>query len=380
MIVEVIAVGTELLLGQITNSNASHIGRRLAEEGFDSHYQVTVGDNLARLTHAISTALERADAVILTGGIGPTQDDLTREAICAATGARLSRHEEHAAWIHRRITSQGRPVRENQLRMADLPEGADPVPNPAGVALGVAMEHSGKLIFALPGVPAEMKAMLDETVFPRLRTRAGGPRVVLSRVLKTWGEGESTVADLLGDLYESSNPSVAFLIKDMEVYVRVTAAADDREEALALIEPMEKEVRNRLGDLVFGADDDTVESAVVGALTRRGWTLGTVEGATLGGIGARIASLPEAEPLFRGTVIAPAGGPGPDRPRADVVLVVGEARSEDGDEPRLTREVTMTLHHPEGVESRSYRFGGDDERLRAFATLAGLHLIRLGLT
>lgn len=377
MIVEVIAVGTELLLGQIDNSNASHIGRRLAEEGLDCHHQVVVGDNLKRLTDAISTATQRAEVVILTGGIGPTQDDLTREAICAVADRPMRRDEEHAAWIWERIGSQGGTPRDNQLRMADLPEGAESLPNRTGVALGVALEHEDKLIFALPGVPAEMKPMLDEQVLPRLRDRAGGSRILLSRVIKTWGEGESSVSDLLGDLFETDNPSLAFLIKDMEVQVRLTAKAEDEATARRLIAPLEEEVRNRLGEAVFAVDDETVESKIYEALAHRGWTVATREDATLGQVGARLAAH-GIGPLFRGTVIAPGSDPGPELAEADVLLQVGKALRTQGS--KSTRSVTMTVETPTGLTQRIFHLGGDDERLRTFATIAGLHVLRVAVS
>ncbi|HEX7098812.1 MAG TPA: CinA family nicotinamide mononucleotide deamidase-related protein [Acidimicrobiia bacterium] len=370
MIVEVVAVGTELLLGQIENTNASYIGRLLAAEGLDSHYQVVVGDNLERLVDTIRTALERSDVVLLTGGIGPTQDDMTREAICEVTGRGMTRDEAHAEWIRQRISSQGAQVRPSQLRMADLPEGAEPLPNRTGVALGVALEHEGKLIFAMPGVPAEMKPMLEEQILPRIRRRLGGPQVIVSRVLHTWGMGESAVADLLADLYESSNPTIAFLIRDMEVRIRITAKSDSEAAGRLAIEPVEQTIRERLGEAVFAVDDETVEDRISEALLSRDWTVATVERATLGQVGARLASLP----MFAGTVVPPAKEP-LSPPQADVVLEVA-AEDDDGGP---TRAVAMVVTTPEGDLERTFRFGGDRERRAAYATVAGLHMIRLAL-
>lgn len=377
MIVEVIAVGTELLLGQIDNSNATHIGRRLAEEGLDCHHQVVVGDNLERLTDAIATAMRRSDALILTGGIGPTQDDLTREAICAVVNRPMVRDEEHAAWIRERIASQGGTPRHNQLRMADVPEGAESLPNRTGVALGVALQHHNKLIFGLPGVPAEMKPMLDEQVLPRLRDRAGDSQTLVSRVIKTWGQGESAVSELLGDLFETTNPSLAFLIKDMEVQVRLTAKERDEATARDLITPLEEEVRTRLGEAVFAVDDETVESKVHQALADRGWTVATRESATLGQVGARLAAHGIGA-IFCGAVIAAGSDRGPEPPHADVVFRAGEARTDL--HSSSTRSVAMSVETPSGITERTFHFGGDDERLRTFATIAGLHLLRIAVS
>lgn len=376
MIVEVIAVGTELLIGQRVNTNAAHIGARLAQEGFDAHYQLVVGDNLSRLTSAIATATERSDAVILTGGIGPTHDDITREAICAATGRSLTRDDEHASWIAERIRSQGRAPSPNQMRMADLPDGAEGVPNPAGVALGVSLEHEGTLIFALPGVPAEMKPMLDQNVIPKLRSLAGGPSVLRSRVIKLWGLGESSVSNEIGDLVQSPNPSIGLLIRDMEVEIRVTAKADDWERAGALIEPMEAEIVSRFANQVFGYDDDTVESRIAVMLAERSWTISTMERATLGRAGARLAEA--ARESFRGTVV-----PGETEEReaipADVMLRIGPIGDASSQGRGLARPVEIEVSTPDRSTGEVFELGGNTERIQSFATIAGLHLTRIAI-
>ena len=374
MIVEVIAVGTELLIGQITNTNAAVIGARLAEEGFDAHYQVTVGDNLSRVADAIGSALGRADAVVLTGGIGPTQDDLTREAMARVAGRGMTRDQAHAAWIGERIVSQGGTLNPTVLRMADLPEGAEGLPNANGVALGVALEHDGQWIFAVPGVPVEMIAMLDQEVIPRLRRLDAVSTVLQSRLLRTWGMGESRIAETLDDLFESTNPSVAFLISDMEVKVRISAKAADRKSADELIGPVEDEVRARLGEVVFGADEETVEAIVLDRLAALAWTVATTEEATLGQVGARLAVADERRRVFAGSTI----GTDPP-PEADVVLQVGPIGSDREAGRRTTRQVEMIVTTPDGGTSRVFDFGGDEERVRSFATIAGLHLLRLSL-
>ena len=374
MIVEVIAVGTELLIGQITNTNASFIGARLAEEGFDAHYQVTVGDNLGRLADAIEAALERSDAVLITGGIGPTQDDLTREAICQVTGRVMTRDPEHEAWIKERLRAQRRSVPDNVLRMADLPEGAEAMPNSNGAALGVALQHRGKWLLAIPGVPAEMRAMLDSGVLPRLHQSTDSSATLHSRLLHTWGLGESEVADRLDDLFATVNPSVAFLIRDMEVRVRISAKAKDQETARLLIAPIEEEVRARLRAAVFAVDGETVEDLIVDRLGSLGWAIGTIEQATLGQVGARIAE--HERSVFAGTVIVGREGGEATAPIADVVLAVGPIGGEVSPGRRITRAVEMTVTTPDRVTTRVFDFGGDDERVRSFATSAGLHLIR----
>lgn len=370
-------MGTELLLGQIVNSNAAVIARRLTEHGYDTHHQVVVGDNMGRLVAALRQALDRSDAVVICGGIGPTQDDLTREAMCELTGRQMTRDTAHARWIEKRIESQGRKASGSVLRMADLPVGAERIDNPVGVALGVALQHEGRWMFALPGVPAEMTAMLDSGVLPRLRALSPDHSSIRSRVVHIWGMGESQVAESLADLFESTNPSIAFLVRDMAVMVRITGKGPDDESVAAIISPVEDEIRARLGDSVFAVDDETVEDIIVTSLTERGWSLATVERATLGLVGARVAA--SAPPgTFAGTWIAPRGATTVDGPVADVVLRVGDVGDDEG-EVRTVREVDMSVETPETSLSRTFRFGGDDERVRAFATIAGLHLIRLAL-
>ena len=379
LIVEVIAVGTELLIGQITNTNASLIGARLAEEGFDAHFQVTVGDNLSRLVSAIEIALSRSDAVVITGGIGPTQDDLTREAVCQVTGRVMTRDAEHAAWIQGRLRVQRRSVPDNVLRMADLPEGAEAMPNTNGVALGVALDHHGKWLLAIPGVPVEMRAMLDSEVMPRLRRSSGSSATLHSRLLHTWGLGESEVADRLDDLFAAVNPSVAFLIRDMEVRVRISAKAVDQDTAERLIGPIEDEVRARLGAAVFAVDTETVEGLIVERLDSLGWSLSTIERATLGQVGARIAHHDRSGTVYTGSVIAGRQPSDAAAPAADVVLAVGAIGGDASPGRRTTRPVEMTVTTPVRVTERVFEFGGDDERVRSFATIAGLHLIRIAI-
>ncbi|NIW76801.1 MAG: hypothetical protein GWN08_16370, partial [Gemmatimonadetes bacterium] len=244
-------------------------------------------------------------------------------------------------------------------------------------ALGVGLEHQGKWFFAMPGVPEEMIPMLENEVLPRIRRISGEPTVLRSRVLHCWGLGESAVSELLDDLFTSSNPSVAFLITDMEVRVRITAKAESEPAALALIGPMEDEVRRRLGDVVFAEGDETVDRILLDLLDTAGWTVATVETATFGQIGARLAMADTDGSRFAGTAI-PGLDPG-SVPRGDVVLEVGSIGPDVAGDARTTRAVTMRVTTPSGETTRTFEFGGDDERLRSFATIAGLHLLRTAL-
>jgi nicotinamide-nucleotide amidase len=303
VIVEVLAVGTEMLLGQIVNTNASNIGERLADAGVDHYHQSVVGDNEERIVAAIRLACTRADALIVTGGIGPTRDDLTRYAIAAAAGVGMSFDPGYADELRARWEARGWEMPESNLRQAEHPEGAAFIPNPRGSAPGIRAEIDGTVVFALPGVPGEMLPMLEEHVIPSLRT--DDAQVVVSRVLRTWGEGEAKVGEIIGDLYDTSlNPTIAFLASRGEIKIRLTAKAATVEAAGELIAPLEAEVRERLAKLVFGADEDTIEIVLLRMLRARGWTLGTAESATGGMVAERITSVPGASDVFRGSIVA----------------------------------------------------------------------------
>jgi nicotinamide-nucleotide amidase len=405
VIVEVVAVGTELLLGQIVNGNAATIGAALALNGFDSHYQQVVGDNHERMVTAIATAAARSDAVIITGGIGPTQDDITREALCAVTGRSMVRNEEYVDALRRRFESMGREMPENNRRQADYPEGAEQLPNPKGTAPGIALDHEGTTFFALPGVPEEMILLLNDHVLPRLRAASGDDRTLHSRVLRTWGLSESAVAHTLDDLYlATTNPSIAFLASAGEIKVRITAKAPDEASAIAMIQPIEAEVRDRLGSVIFGVDDDTIEPVICALLAERDWTIALAESATGGLVASRLTSVAGASAVFRGAVVPYAPelkdqllGVDVDagvvteevalamargvraRFGADVgVGVTGSA----GPEPLEAEVGTMIVAvvTPEGEGVRTLRLPGDRERVRIYSATAALHLARLGIS
>ncbi|MET0565182.1 MAG: competence/damage-inducible protein A [Acidimicrobiia bacterium] len=404
MIVEVIAVGTELLLGQIVNSNTSTMGAALAERGIDAHYQQTVGDNLTRIADAIRVALDRSDAIVMTGGIGPTQDDITREAVCEVTGREMVFSEDYADRLQEWWSRRGREMPPSNLRQAYYPAGAEMLPNPRGTAPGLVLEHEGKLIFCVPGVPAEMEHLMFAEVLPRLASASGEEQVIASRVIRTWGRPESEVAELLDDLYTSSvNPSLAFLASNSEIKVRVTAKAETGAEARLLIEPMEMEVRSRLGESVFGSDDETIERVLMQLLSDRGYTVGTAESMTGGMVSARLTDLPGSSAVVKGglvaydselkrrllglsdvtevvtsdAAVAMARGA---RTLLDVdvaIAVTGSAGPEPMEKPVGT--VIVGVATPEDVRARELRFSGDRERLRTYGTAAALHLARLAI-
>lgn len=249
MIAEVVSVGTELLIGEIVDTNATVIAQRLAAVGLDAHYRVTVGDNLDRIAAVLATACGRADVVVATGGIGPTGDDITKDALCAMAGLELGRDRLHAEHIHEVVLERRGVVLDSVLRMADMPEGAEPLPNDVGLALGVALRHRDTWVFVLPGVPAEMTAMLDRYVVPRLVEVTGG-EVLHSEVVRTTGMGESQVAERLDVLFASDNPSIAFRIDGEHVLVRVTAKAGSAAEAEALVSARRAEVEALLRDML----------------------------------------------------------------------------------------------------------------------------------
>src|ERR1700730_15029840 len=264
---EVVAIGTELLLGQIVDTNSSWMGERLAVAGIDSHFQTKVGDNLDRIVLALRTALARSDAVIVCGGLGPTQDDITREAIAEVMNVELIRDESIVEVIRKMFGSRGREMPDNNLRQADVPAGATAIPNPRGTAPGLICPVGDRVILATPGVPHEMRAMMEEAVIPELQARAGTTATILSRTLRTWGMSESglaeAVASRLDALEASGNPTIAFLASGIEgIKVRITAKGPDKASVEALLDAEEAELRGLLGSIVFGIDGETIEASV----------------------------------------------------------------------------------------------------------------------
>lgn len=435
---EVVAVGTELLLGQIVDTNSAWLGEQLALAGIDCTHGQTVGDNLERIVGALELALSRADAVLVCGGLGPTQDDITREAIAAVMGVPLVTDDDVADRILEMFASRGRRMPHNNMRQALVPKGAtaiaDPQPGTAPglicpVADGVAgpggsgdggsgdggsgddggqrLGSGEKVIYALPGVPYEMRQIFSAVVLPDLRRRGGQPAVIRSRTLRTWGESESGLAERLSgyidELGESDGVTLAFLASGIEgLKVRLTAKAGDEAEADVMLGAQESRLRGLLGELVFGVDDTSMEDAVAALLGGR--TLAVAESLTGGLVASRLVNVPGASRWFRGGVVAYASEvkadllgvpPGPvvseeaaeamavgvrERLGADIGLAVtGVAGPEpqDGHRPgTVFLAVADTSEAGAGTSVRLAKLPGDRERVRQFACISLLDFLR----
>jgi nicotinamide-nucleotide amidase len=308
MVVEVVTIGTELLLGHLVDTNSAHVASALADAGVDVFYKHSVGDNAMRLEALLREALERADGAITTGGLGPTVDDLTKDAVAAAVGTTLELHEPSVLAIAERFKSLGRttPIAENNRRQAILPKGCIVLENPHGTAPGfVALRADGKFVACMPGVPREMKPMLTEKLLPWLAERGGLGGAIYTRTLHTVGIGESDLDSRIEPLFRRlENPKIAVLAHEFKVDVKIMAKAASRAEALALLAPVEAELRERIGAGIFGVDADTLESATLRRVADRGQTLGTAESITGGAIADALVRVPGASQTFRGAVVA----------------------------------------------------------------------------
>jgi len=294
MDLELLSVGTELLLGEIVDTNAAYLAEKLSGLGVNVYHKTTVGDNAARLAAALRTILGRADVVLATGGLGPTEDDITAAAVAEVMAADLVADEAAAERIRSFARQRGLKALDGLLKQARVPRGSIVVTNPVGTAPGFILVRDGKAVIALPGVPAEMKAMAEQTVLPYLggRVQREGAAVILSRVLRLAGLGESQAEAEIADLLGSRNPTVAPLAKTYEVHLRISARAPDRAAAQAMIAPLEAEIRHRLGEHVFGADEETLEAVAGQMLREAGKTLAVAESCTGGLIGHRITNVP----------------------------------------------------------------------------------------
>ncbi len=407
---EVLAIGTELLLGQIVDTNSSWIGEQLALSGIGTHRQVKVGDNRERIVQCMREAFERSDALIVCGGLGPTHDDITREAIAEVMGVGMHHDEEVAERIREMFASRGRRMAENNLRQAQVPDGAIVIAQTRGTAPGlicpVHVRSGEKVAYLVPGVPHEMKDMLERAVLPDLRRRSGDPSIIVSRTLRTWGESESGLNERLDGIIErledAGNPTLAFLASGWEgIKVRLTARAADRASALALIEPHEAAIRAELSSQVFGQDADTMESVVLDLLRSRGLTLGLAESVTGGLVGARITGIAGASDVLLGSIVSYAsavkfnllGVPeGPVVNEATAVAMAIGARRVLGSDVGLALTGVAGPSEQDGMPvgtlciglvvgeaapiSTTVRLPGQRQQMREFSVISALDLLR----
>ncbi|HZJ82272.1 MAG TPA: competence/damage-inducible protein A [Clostridia bacterium] len=300
---EIIGVGSELLLGQIANTDAQYISQRLSELGINVYYHTVVGDNNKRMQRALEIAWKRVNLIITTGGLGPTMDDLTKEMISEFLGLSLVLHKPSARAIESFFLERGREITENNYKQAYFPEGAIILPNNHGTAPGAIVEHNGKIIIILPGPPGELQPMFEDFVVPYLASKSG--EKITSRVLKVYGIGESSMEEKIKDiLVDQVNPTIAPLAGVSELSLRLTAKTSSNEDPYTLIDPVENLIRSRLGDLVYGVDDDTLESVVVRLLTQSNKTIACAESCTGGIIAEKITSIPGASKVFREGVVS----------------------------------------------------------------------------
>jgi nicotinamide-nucleotide amidase len=403
--VEVVAIGTELLLGQIVDTNSSWIGEQLALAGLDSHYQTKVGDNPARIEAVLQLALSRSDAVICCGGLGPTQDDLTRDVIAEVMGVELELDQTIADRIEQMFVSRGRTMPQNNLRQAMVPVGGRTMAEQPGTAPGLVCPVGAKVIYAVPGVPYEMKEMINGTVIADLTARSGQSAVIRSRVLRTWGTSESALAEILAERIEQldadGNPTLAFLASGVEgLKVRITAKAPTEDEAVAILDGEEQVLRPLLGDIVFGLDDQNMEAVVISELVSRSLTVAVAESLTGGYVAGRLCAVPGASRAFQGGVVAYQPqvkfdllgleeGPvvteaaalamahGVRRQlKADIGLATTGVAGPDEAEGRPVGTVCLAVAGSMAERAVTVQLPGDRERIRQFSTITLLDLLR----
>ncbi len=410
---DVLAVGTELLLGQIIDSNSAWMGGELAEHGIDSLLQAKVGDNVDRIEAQLRALLVDADAVITCGGLGPTHDDLTREAIARVMGVELRQHDDIAERIREMFAARGRTMTTNNLRQAMVPEGATVIEQTRGTAPGlicpVTIDGTAKVVYAVPGVPHEMRDMVHRAIIPDLRERSGETSTIVSRVLRTWGESESGLNERLDDVIEQletpDTPTLAFLASGWNgLKVRLTAKAATTDAAASQLAEWEAVVRERIDDLVFGTDDDTMESVVLDELRQRGLSLAVAESVTGGLVGARVTEIAGASDVFRGSIVSYASevkrdllgvGDGPvvsesaaremahgvrDRLGADVGLALTGVAGPTEQDGQPVGTLYVGLVGPEFDEVRHARLPGQREQMRQFSVITSLGWLRALLT
>jgi nicotinamide-nucleotide amidase len=413
--VEIVAVGTELLLGQIPDTNSQWLGEQLAAHGIASQFHQHVGDNHERIVLAFRTALARSDAVIVCGGLGPTQDDITRAALAEVMNVPLERHDDIVEKIRAMFGSRGRTMPDNNLLQADVPRGATIIAQTRGTAPGLVCAVGQKVLYAVPGVPYEMADMFERAILPDLMARQaadGSTSVITSRVLRTWGASESALAEAVAprfdELADDERVTIAFLASGIEgIKVRLTARGDDAAHATWLLVDEESLVRalieERLGDIIFGVDDETMEDVVAGQLLERGLTLAVAESVTGGLIASRLVGVAGASKWFRGGVVSYASevkfdllnvpvGPVVSAEaaeamasgvrtllKADVGLSVTGVAGPDEQDGQPAGTVFVGLSLGETPQHAALRLPGDRPRVRAYSAISALDVLRRAL-
>lgn len=403
---DVVAVGTELLLGQIVDTNSSWIGEQLATVGINSLLQIKVGDNKDRIVAAIRDRLQEADAVVVCGGLGPTHDDLTREAIATVMGVSLELDDDIAAVIEAMFASRKRRMSANNLRQAEVPVGAQVIAQTRGTAPGLICPVGTKVIYAVPGVPHEMRDMVERVIIPDLIARSGETAVIASRVLRTWGDSESGLNErlqpLINELDRSPNTTLAFLASGWEgIKVRLTAKAETKDAVDTLLNSWEQRVREVVGDIVFGVDDDNMESVVLAMLRKRGLTLALAESVTGGLVSGRLTQIAGASDVFRGAVVSYASdvkhdvlhvSPGPvvsetaaaqmaqgvkDLLGADVGLALTGVAGPDQQDGQPVGTLCVAVVLPDDqVHTKTFVLPGQREQMRQMSVISSLDMLR----
>jgi len=365
---EIITIGTEILLGEIVDTNTRHIARTLRELGIDLYRTITIGDNVERIAGAIRESMQRADIVLTTGGLGPTVDDPTREAVALAAGVELEFRDELWQQVKSVIARYGRKPTENQKRQAFIPRGSFIIPNPVGTAPAFIVETDRNAIISLPGVPREMELLLHESVIPYLETRYSSKQVIKVRVLHTAGQGEGAIDDRIGDLEKLSNPTVGLAAHNGVVDIRLTAKAANETVAGQMLAALEADIRTRLGETIFGVDEDTLENTTLAAVTARGWTL------TIAGFGLT-DSIQRGLPQI--TLLANLQSGMLDQAlkllkmERETSAALGVGAFVDD------MAIEIAVHTPKHEQSKRFTYGGHPRNLARWAMNVGLNMLRL---
>lgn len=356
---EILTIGTELLLGEIVDTNSHFIARVLKNEGVDLYWTSTVGDNIERIAQALRQGLKRSDIIITTGGLGPTIDDPTREAVALAMGVENEYSEDLWQQVKERFNRFNRTPTENNKRQAFMPHGAIAIENPVGTAPCFIVEEKGKVIISLPGVPKEMEKILADSIMPYLRTKFKLDQIILTRIIHTAGMGESVIDEKIADLEVGKNPTVGLSAHAGSVDIRITAKGSNRIEAKELIQPIETELRNRLGEIIYGTDGDTLESVALQNLSKLGWDLSVVEAGLEGKLIQRLAT--SEGPFLSGETLptSPTAAElleickrNVKEKKADICLGVSLHRAE------VTQELHFVILGPEIEYIKSRGYGG----------------------